>query len=192
MGRIAVIRVDHVARCAAARAIIAWMIVCPGERKNRIEQSRFLQAKKYRIRAQLGSKTAFTEFVIGLARLFFAIRIADLPFLAPSSLEDPQHIAGLRSFPAQERIELGKDSLGASFFRRWPRRGLDRLRLPVTIVAFAEPRVLCGIAAVVVQRGAPEESGVRHHARGNRASFSGVATSGTTSFRSDAQVSRVH
>src|SRR6266850_1852983 len=168
MGRIAIVRVDHVARGAAARAIIARMIVRAGERKNRIEQSRLLQAKKYGIRAQLGSKTSLAELVIGLARLFFAIGIANLPFLAPASLEDTQHIAGLRSFPAQERLELGKDSFGSSFFRRWLRRSLDRLRLPVTIVAFAESCILCGIAAVVVQRGAPQESGVRHHARGHR------------------------
>src|SRR6267142_1349207 len=155
MGRIAIIRVDHVARGAAARAIIAGMIVRARERKNRIEQSRFLQAKEYGISAQLGSKTSFAELVIGLARLFFAIRIADFSFLAPASFKYTQHIAGLRSFPAQERVELGKNSFGASFFRRWLRRGLDRLRLPVTIVTFAEPRVLCGIAAVVVQRGAP-------------------------------------
>src|SRR3977135_1357050 len=117
------------------------MIVRAGERKNRIQQSRFLQAKKYGIRAQPGSKTSFAELVIGLARFLFAIRIPNLRFLAPASLEDPQHIAGLRSFPAQEWIELGKDSFGASFFRRGLRKGLDRLRLPVTIVAFAEPRV---------------------------------------------------
>src|SRR3977135_1533677 len=106
------------------------MIVRAGERKNRIQQSRFLQAKKYGIRAKLGSKTSLAELVIGLARFFFAIRIAHLGFSAPASLEDPQHIAGLRSFPAQEWIELGKDSFGASFFRHWLRRSLDRLRLP--------------------------------------------------------------
>src|SRR6266403_3425147 len=155
MGRIAIIRVDHVARGAAARAIIARMIVRAGEKKNRIEQSRLLQAKEYGIRAQLGSKTSLAELVIGLARAFFAIRIANLRFLAPASLEDTQHIAGLRSFPAQEWIELRKDSFDASFFRRRLRRGLDRLRFPVTIIAFAEPRVFCGVAAVVVQRGAP-------------------------------------
>src|SRR6266852_6005960 len=155
MGRIAIIRVDHVARGAAARAIIARMIVRAGERKNRIEQSRLLQSKKHRIRAQLSSKTSIAELVIGLARFFFAIRIANLRFLALASLEGPQHIAGLRSFPTQKWIELRKDSFGASFLRRWLRRGLDRLRLPVTIVAFAESCVFRGIAAVVVQRGAP-------------------------------------
>src|SRR6267378_7762164 len=155
MGWIAIIRVDHVTRGAPATAIVAGMIVRSWERNNRIEQSRFLQAKEYGIRAQFGSKTSFAELVIGLARFFFAIRIADLRFLSPPSFKDPQHIAGLRSFPAQEWIELGKDSFGASFFGRWLGRGLDRLRLPVTIVTFAEPRVLCGIAAVVIQRRAP-------------------------------------
>src|SRR6266446_5661183 len=168
------------------------MIVCPGQRKNRIEQSRFLQAKEYGIGAQLGSKTSCAKLIVGLARFFFAIRIADLRFLAPPSFEDSQHIAGLRSFPTQERLELGKDSFGASFFRRWLRRSLNRLRSPVTIKAFAEPRVLCGVAAVVVQRGSPKESGVRHHARGNRASFRGVATHGAAGFRGDAQISRVY
>src|SRR5258708_4059262 len=120
-------------RGTAARAIVAGMIVGPGERKNRIEQSRFLQTKEHGIRAQLGSKTSFAELVIGLARFFFAIRIADLRFLTPASLEDPQHVAGLRSFPTQEWLELGKDSFGASFFRRRLRRGPDRLRLPITI-----------------------------------------------------------
>src|ERR1700687_2678525 len=144
------------------------MIVRAGQRKNRIEQTRFLQPKKYRIRTQRGSKTSFAELVIGPARFFFAIRIANLRFLAPSSLENPQHIAGLRSFPAQKWIELGKDSLGARLFRRWLRRSLDRLRLSITIIAFAESRVFYGIAAVVIQGSAPKKPSVRHHARGNR------------------------
>src|SRR6267143_7225007 len=97
MRGIAIIRVDHVTRDAATRAIIARMIVRARERKNRIEQSRFLQAKKYGIRTQPGSKTSFAELVIGLARFLFAIRIPNLRFLAPASLEVPQHIAGLRS-----------------------------------------------------------------------------------------------
>src|SRR6267378_7944588 len=117
MGWIAIIRVDHVTRGAPATAIVAGMIVRSWERNNRIQQSRFLQAKEYGIRPQFGSKTSFAELVIGLARFFFAIRIANLRFLAPASFEDPQHIAGLRSFPTQKWIELGKNSFGARFFR---------------------------------------------------------------------------
>ncbi len=48
-----VIRIDDVACRASAGAIVARLIVCARQRKQRIEQARFLQAEKNRIGAKL-------------------------------------------------------------------------------------------------------------------------------------------
>jgi len=126
------------------------------------------------IGAKLGAETAFTEFVIRLAGIFFAIGIADLCFLAAAAFENAEHIAGLGSFPAEERIEFGNHALGADFFRCGLGRSLDRLRFAVAIVALAEARVFSRIAAIVVERCAPEHSSVGHQAGGNCARLDGV------------------
>src|SRR6266481_954717 len=152
---ITVIRVDDVARRAPAAAIVARMIVCTGKRQDGVEQSRFLQAEKNRIGAQLSAEAAVAELVVGFAGIFFAIGIANLGLPAPAAFENAEDVAGLRGFPAEEWVEFGNHTLGASFFRRWLRRSLDRLRHAVAIVAFAEARVFCGVAAVVVERCAP-------------------------------------
>ncbi len=109
-----------------------------------------------------------------------------------AAFEHAQNVAGLRSLPAEERIELWNHVFGESLFgsRLW--RRLDRLRQSVAVVAFAEPRIFCGIAAVVVQRGAPQHSCVGHHAGGNSARFGSVAACSAAGFGSDAQVARVH
>ena len=58
MLRRAVVGVDHVAARAAARAIIAGLIVRARQREHRIHQARLLQAKKNRIGAQLRPEAA--------------------------------------------------------------------------------------------------------------------------------------
>jgi len=80
------------------------------------EQARFLEAEKNGVGAKLGAETAFAEFVVRLAGIFFAIGIADLGFLAAAALESAEHIAGLGSFPAKKRIEFGNHVFGARFF----------------------------------------------------------------------------
>src|SRR5216683_1517923 len=161
-------------RGAAAGAIVAGMIVRAGKRHDGIEQARFLETEKNGIGAKLGAETAFAEFVIRLAGVFLAIGIADFRFLAAAAFENAKDVSGLGSLPAEERIELGNHALGADFFGRGLGRSLDRLRFAATVVALAEARVFSGIAAVVVERCAPEHSSVGHHAGGDGAGFGGM------------------
>src|SRR5450432_1090304 len=63
----AVVPLHDVACGAATRSIIARLIVRAGQRKQRIEQARLLQAEKYGIGAKLRAKSAIAEFVVGLA-----------------------------------------------------------------------------------------------------------------------------
>src|SRR6266567_963170 len=116
--RIAIVRINHMASRAATPTIVAGMVVGAGERHDGIEQACFLQAEKNRIGAQPGAKAAFTQLVVRLAGIFFAIGIADLGFLAPAAFEHAQHIPGLGSFPAKKRLEFGNHAFGPRLFRR--------------------------------------------------------------------------
>ena len=189
--RVAVIGIDDMTRGAATGAIVAGVIVRAGKRHDRVEQARFLETEKNGIGPKLGAETAFAEFVVRFPGIFFAIGIADLGLLAAAPFENAQHVSGLGSFPAEERIELGNYALGANFFGRGPGRSLNRLRLAATIVALAEARVFSGIAAVVVQRCAPQHSGVSHHAGGNGAGFGGVTAGRAAGFGCDAEIARI-
>src|SRR5260370_3558078 len=179
-------------RRASAAAIVAGMIVRAGKRQDGVEQSRFLQAEENRIGAQLSAEAAVAELVVRFAGIFLSIGIANLRLFATAAFEQAKDVAGLRSFPAKERIEFGNHAFRASLLegRLW--RCLDRLRQAVAIVAFPEARVLDGIAAVVVERRTPQHSRVRHHARGNSARLRRVTASRSPSFWSDAQVALVH
>ena len=112
MHRRAIVGVDDMAGRAAAVAIIAGMIVGAGQRKDRIEQARLLQAEKDRIGAQLGAEAAIAQLDVGPPGIFFRIGIADLGALSPAALEDAQNIAGLRNFPAAQRIQVRQHALG--------------------------------------------------------------------------------
>src|SRR4029077_942363 len=96
-------------------------------------------------------------------RLVF-FRITDFAFFLAATFENAENVSGLRNFPAKERFELRKNSFYACFLWRWCGNGFESLRFTVAIVAFAKARVLCGVAAVVVERGTPQHSGMRHHA----------------------------
>ena len=78
MHRRTIVGVNHVARRAAAVAIIARMIVGAGQRQNRIEQARLLQTQKHRIGSQLGAEAAIAQLDVRTAGVFFRIRNADL------------------------------------------------------------------------------------------------------------------
>ena len=52
--------------------------------------------------------------------------------------------------------------------------------------------VFCGIAAVVVERGAPQKTGVRHHAGRRGADFFRVAAGGAACFWGDSQIAGIH
>ena len=97
MNRRSIVGINHVAGGAAAVPIIARMIVGAGQRKDRIEQARFLQAQENRVGAQLGAESAFAQLDVRPAGIFFGIRIADFRSLAAASLENAQNISGLET-----------------------------------------------------------------------------------------------
>src|ERR1700694_4208060 len=167
------------------------MIVRAGKRHDGIEKARFLQAKENGIGAKFGPEAAIAKFVVGLARIFFTIGIADFGFFLSAAFEHAENVAWLRDFPAVQRVELGNDALGVGFFGCGVGRRFDRLLLPLVVVALPESRVFCGIAAVVIERGAPEHSRVGHHAGGNGARFGGVTAHRSAGFRSDAKIAWV-
>ena len=136
--RRAVVGVDHVAGAAAAGAVVAGLIVGAGKRQQRIEQARLLQSQKDRIGAQLGAEAALAQFDLRLARLFFEAWIPDFWLLPAASFEDAQDVAGLRNFPALQRIEIRQHSFLADLFRRGRRKGEQSLRFAVGAVAFAK------------------------------------------------------
>ena len=84
------------------------MIVGAGQRQDGIQQARLLQAEKYRIGAQLGAESAIAQLHVGTAGIFFGIGNADFGALSPAALEHAQNIAGLRNFPARQRIQVRK------------------------------------------------------------------------------------
>src|SRR5712664_2170791 len=86
---------NDVASAAAARAIVAGMIVGPRERQDGVEQASFLEAEKNGIGAQPSPEPAVAEFVVRLAGIFFPIGIADFSFLAAAPLKNAQDIPGL-------------------------------------------------------------------------------------------------
>ena len=174
MCRVAVVGVNDMASRAATGAIVAGMIVRARKRHDGVEQARFLEAEKNGVGAQPGAEAAFAELVVRLAGIFFAIGIADFRLLAAATFENAQDVSGLGSFPSEQRIELGNHAPGAGFFGRGPGRSLNRLRFAATIVALAEVCVFCGIAAVVVERCAPEHPGVGHHAGSDGPGIGGV------------------
>ena len=83
MLRRAVVGVDHVARRASAGAIIAGLVVRAGQRKQRIEQARFLQAEKNGIGAQLGAESALAELVVGRPASSSRSGLPISPFFSP-------------------------------------------------------------------------------------------------------------
>src|ERR1700730_4510310 len=101
MRRIVVVRVDHMASRAAAGTVVAGMIVGARKRKDGIEQAGLLQAEENGVGAKLGSKPTVAQLIVGLAWRFLAEGIADLALFLATSFEDPEHVAGLRSFPAE-------------------------------------------------------------------------------------------
>ena len=128
VNRRTVVGVDDVAGRAAAVAIVAGMIVGAGHREDGIEQARLLEAKKNRIGPQLGSETPVAQLHVGTPGIFFGVGNADLGALSPSPLEHAQNIAGLRNFPARQRIQVREHAFGARQILRRRRISVDALR----------------------------------------------------------------
>src|SRR5260370_34765959 len=95
-----------------------------------------------------------------------------------AALENTQDIAGLGSFPAQERIEFGNDTFDASFLKSRLWRRLDRLRQSVAGVDFSGTCDFFLVRAVCCEGQLPLQSlrsllcswkGTQHTRHGHRA-----------------------
>src|SRR2546425_11123074 len=94
------------------------MVIGAEKIKRRIEQPRFLNSQKDWISPLIGAKTARSQSLVGFARVFIFVRIANFKSALPSPLENAQHVPRLRDFPARQRIEKSQQSLGAPLFSR--------------------------------------------------------------------------
>src|SRR5882672_3601294 len=131
MRRRAIVGVDDVACRASARAIVAGLVIRSRKRKQGIEQSRFLQAEKYRVGAKLGAEYAIAKFIVWLSCIVRAHLLADFTLGSAAALEYAENVSGLRNFPAFERSDLGQHALTPDFFRARMWNCLDRLRRAV-------------------------------------------------------------
>src|SRR6266853_723923 len=153
------------ARRASAGAIIAGLIARSRHREERVEQTSLLQSKEHGIGAKLRAESARAELVVGFARIVGPDGLSDFALRPAAAFEHAQNVARLRNFPALERSDLRQDALPPRFFRSRRGNRSNGLRRAVASITFAEPRILVGIAAVVVERCAPEQASGRHHAR---------------------------
>src|SRR5260370_42636407 len=155
MRRVAVVRVNHMASRASARTVVAGMIVRSRQGKHRVKQPRLLQSQKYRIGAKLSPKPAVAQLVIRLSGTLLAAGIPNLRLLLAASFEHAQHISRLRNFPAIQRVQFRQDAFHTSLFRSRRRTRLQRLRLSVAVITFADSRVLDRNSALVLNLLAP-------------------------------------
>src|SRR5215471_3822179 len=149
MLRCAIVRIDHVTATAPAGPIVPGLVVGARKREQGIEQSGLLQPEEYGIRAELGPEAAIAQFDYRLAGIGDQVRIADIGSLAATTLENAQHVPGLRNLPALDRIEVGKHALFLRFLERRRRKGHKSPREATGPVALAEPRSLEWNCAVV-------------------------------------------
>src|ERR1700722_1783076 len=146
----AIVGVNDVTGGATAAAIVAGFVVCAGQRKQWIEQARFLQAEKNGIGAEQSAEAAFAELVVGAAGFFFAIGIADFAFFLAAAFEYAQDVAGLRNFPTLQRRQFRHDAFRACFFGSGRWHGEKCLGLAVGGIAFAEARIFQREGSVVI------------------------------------------
>ena len=159
-----VVGVDDMAARAAAGAVVAGMVVGTEEVERWVEQPRLCEADHDRVGAVFGAEAAVAQSRAGPAVLLEAFGVAHLRSEAAAAFEDPQDVAGLRSFEPGQRIE-GRDHrlvVHLVFGRR--RNRLQPLADAVHAVAFAEAGSFVGDRSVVVEGGVPEHAAVGHHA----------------------------
>src|SRR5260221_1385199 len=106
-----IVCVNHMACRASARAIVAGLIVRSRHRKQRVEQTRLLQAKEHGIGAKLGAESARAELVVGLARIVGTHRLADFALRPAAAFANAQDVARLRNFPPFEWRDFMQDVL---------------------------------------------------------------------------------
>src|SRR5882762_10342871 len=188
----AVVCVHHVTGTAAARAVIAGLVIRAGKRQQRVEQPSFLQAEEHRISSQLGPKSPLAQLDLGLACVLFRVRVANLRTLPASTLKHPQHVSRLRDFPPRQRFKVRQDAFALDFLSSRSRECCEPLRLAVRTIAFPEMRGLPRKRAVVVQRGAPEHCAVSHHAGLDFSHFGRVASRYAASFFGYPKIARIY
>ena len=121
----AVVRVHDVARGAAARTVIARMIVAAHEIEERIVQAHLLQIQHDGIGAVQRAEAAFAQAARGFAGRFADGRDAELELLFTAALEDAEQVARLRDVPLRQRIE---ERQHAEFARVLGRDGRRRVQ----------------------------------------------------------------
>ena len=110
--RRAVVGVDDVAGAAAARAVVARVVVGAQERQQRDRARRVFWAPRttgsvrFRVPGPRGR-----EPLVGLARLLEGIGQADLELAPSAALEDAEGVAGLAQLPAREGHEERQHAL---------------------------------------------------------------------------------
>ena len=159
-----VVRIDHVARCAAAGPVIARVIVGAEKVQRRIEQPRLLQANEDRVGAVQRPQAAVAQTLPRLAVELQCFGNPDLGSKPAAPLEDAQDVSRLAVLEPRQRIEERQDSLLRGLFRSRGGNGLQPLRCPVHRIAFAIPRPLVGNSTVVIERRPPQHAAVSHHA----------------------------
>ncbi len=190
--RRAIVGVHHVAGRAAARPVIAGVVVRPHEREHRIEQPRPLEADPDRIRAVERAEAARAQAVGRPAGQLFTIGHPDLERALLPPLEDAQHVAGLNDLEARQRLEELQHALARHLLDGGRRRGDHALRDPVGTVALAEAGRLEREATVVVVGSGPEHGAGGHHALGDLGHLGRVAAVLAAAPAGRPQVARVY
>src|SRR6202011_3781382 len=109
MNRRAVIGIKDMAGRAAARAVVAGVVVGAQEVQSRVEEPRLGQADEDGIGAVLGAQPADAEAGARLAVIFFALGDANIYAEPSPTLEDAQNVAGLAHLKARQGIEKRHD-----------------------------------------------------------------------------------
>ena len=162
--RRAVVGVDHVAGRAAARAVVAGVVVGPQKRQQGVEQARALEVQPHGIGPVEGAEVALAQAVGGTARQLVREGDAELQRLLLSALEDPQHVAGLADLEAREGIQELEHAPPGHLVQGGRGGGHHAASGAILPVALPEPRLLEGEAAVVVEGGRPQHGPRGHHA----------------------------
>ncbi len=190
--RRAVVGVHDVAGGAAARPVVAGLIVGPEERQHRVEEPRPLQVQPHGIGAVEGTQAPRAESIGRLARRLVDERHAQLELSLLAALEDAKHVARLSHLEAGQGIEEGQDPLAQRLLGCGRRDRVEPPRPAVLVVTLPEARQLPRERAVVVERRGPQHRARRHHALLDERDLGGVAAGLAAALSGRAQVAGIH
>ena len=117
MDRRTIVGINHVASAAAARSVVARVVVGSQKIQRRIEQAGLLQPEKNRVRAVGRAQTAIAQPRAGPAGIFFGFRNARFRAKPSAALENSKDVAGLGNLELRQRVEIGQHSLAGPFPR---------------------------------------------------------------------------